>query len=268
METFRHDMLYALAKGDLPGCSVDGFVLRNRYNLDDTDECGWTPLIMACETRNEHFARLLINAGADVHKKTYNSNRPLHIAAKTGAHTIVKMLLDAGADPYARNGYPGSFTDRSMGYCGKGNTPLDECTNTKAVRNNRDHQKAADILRAHHLGLTREPEPKPSPEAMFCGSWGIGCCCRCQCSRQCCCARARGACENKIYQLVIDGPDRKNRQRWTFWATCNRHAIEQVDYQIKYHTRQFNSTDELWLYQSRNIAQDILVCHKRSLSPN
>ena len=45
--------------------------------------------------------RLLLEAGADIHRRGHNGWTPLHVAALTGDAALVHTLLDAGADPEA-----------------------------------------------------------------------------------------------------------------------------------------------------------------------
>jgi ankyrin repeat protein len=44
----------------------------------------------------------LLAAGADVHRRGLNDWTPLHFAAAADDPVAVTMLLDAGADPWAR----------------------------------------------------------------------------------------------------------------------------------------------------------------------
>lgn len=46
---------------------------------------------------------LLITAGADANDAQHGGNRPIHTAAFKGDRRLAEMLLDAGADPAARN---------------------------------------------------------------------------------------------------------------------------------------------------------------------
>ncbi|MEO0559194.1 MAG: ankyrin repeat domain-containing protein [Bacteroidota bacterium] len=46
--------------------------------------------------------RVLVDAGADLERVGINGYRPIHCAAMTGDRQLVRMLLDAGADPHSR----------------------------------------------------------------------------------------------------------------------------------------------------------------------
>lgn len=58
----------------------------------------WTPLQSAIGYRGVETVKLLLAAGADVHKQNYNKETPLHSAASYGnCAEICKLLLAAGA---------------------------------------------------------------------------------------------------------------------------------------------------------------------------
>lgn len=56
-----------------------------------------TPLIIACENRDYYTVRLLIEAGADIHKGD-GHRTPLAVACQKKDLKIIKMLIKAGAD--------------------------------------------------------------------------------------------------------------------------------------------------------------------------
>lgn len=66
---------------------------------------GWTPLHLAASRNALNIARLLIDAGADVNRRTEidGGNTPLMEAASQGHPEIVRLLLDCQADPSLRN---------------------------------------------------------------------------------------------------------------------------------------------------------------------
>ncbi|KAA0709469.1 Ankyrin repeat and SOCS box protein 5 [Triplophysa tibetana] len=78
-----------------------------------------TPLYSACRCREFLCARKLLDGGANVQRGT-NMETPLHAAAQKDCVSIVKLLLEYGADINARNmeykrpvevAPPGSFTE-------------------------------------------------------------------------------------------------------------------------------------------------------------
>jgi ankyrin repeat protein len=66
---------------------------------------GWTPLHMAAARGNAAACRLLIDAGADVNRRTDidSLDTPLMVAASLGRPETVRLLLEHGADPSLRD---------------------------------------------------------------------------------------------------------------------------------------------------------------------
>jgi ankyrin repeat protein len=106
----HHDIVAALIDA---GAEIDVFAAAATGRLDDLHRTvneatvntyaydGWTPLHLAAFFGFADAARLLLDAGADVHAVSRNSmqNTPLH-AATAGKHADVALLLMAtGADP-------------------------------------------------------------------------------------------------------------------------------------------------------------------------
>lgn len=70
---------------------------------------GFTPLHSAVaddssSTDVDDLVKMLLDAGADPNAKTASGGTPLHTAGFTGNVTVVRMLLAAGADPHATDG--------------------------------------------------------------------------------------------------------------------------------------------------------------------
>ena len=65
---------------------------------------GYPPLGLAIFFRHPDIARLLIERGADVHAAAENAQRvaPVHAAAAVCDHATMRLLLERGADPNAR----------------------------------------------------------------------------------------------------------------------------------------------------------------------
>lgn len=63
------------------------------------EEYGSTPLIRAVEHKKDKTIQLLLQHGADVHKKDPQGFDALHHAVESAGSAEVSLLLDAGADP-------------------------------------------------------------------------------------------------------------------------------------------------------------------------
>lgn len=74
-------------------------------NLNEKDEYGSTPLIIAATFNKKQVAKLLIEAGAELAVRSNDGSTALHTAAFLGRTEIVKALLAADADLEAKNNY-------------------------------------------------------------------------------------------------------------------------------------------------------------------
>ena len=74
-------------------------------NSSAQDDDGWSPLHFAAQAGSAAITRILIAAGATVDLRDSNGNTPLGKAvfSSRGDGTVIKLLRDAGADPYAEN---------------------------------------------------------------------------------------------------------------------------------------------------------------------
>lgn len=72
-------------------------------NLDERDEYGSSPLIIAATFGKTEVARALLDAGADTEIRNNDGSTALHIGAFLCRTEIVKILLDNGADRRATN---------------------------------------------------------------------------------------------------------------------------------------------------------------------
>jgi ankyrin repeat protein len=104
------DLFEAAAVGDLERLRevVDGASAANDWSSD-----GFTPLHLAAFFGQPEAARFLIRHGADVEAVARNERfaaeaHPLHSAVAAQDHEVVALLLEAGADPNARQ--HGGFT--------------------------------------------------------------------------------------------------------------------------------------------------------------
>lgn len=83
---------------------VSELVTADRNRVYAVADDGYTALHLAAFFAHLDVARVLLAHGADVHAVSANAMRvqPLHAAAVRGDATLLKLLLDAGADPDAR----------------------------------------------------------------------------------------------------------------------------------------------------------------------
>jgi hypothetical protein len=73
--------------------------------LDQKDQYGSTPLVVAITFDRAEVARILVKAGADVNGRNNDGSTPLHTAAFLCRLEIVQLLLEHGADKTIRNNF-------------------------------------------------------------------------------------------------------------------------------------------------------------------
>lgn len=80
---------------------IDEYI-EMQYDIDDQNDKGWMPLIVASYHGNLEAAKKIVQAGADVNKTNYNGTTPLmyakEYALKTGDYSIMQLLILMGAD--------------------------------------------------------------------------------------------------------------------------------------------------------------------------
>ena len=94
--------------------------LEHNVDLNATNpETGTTPLMLATEHGYHRICEMLIDAGADVNASDFLGNTALHMAAQGYGEqtTIIKILLQRGADPAATNddGFTPAMLAKRMG---------------------------------------------------------------------------------------------------------------------------------------------------------
>lgn len=68
--------------------------------LNNTNQKGWTPLMVAARLNHVRWTKWLLNkgAGANVARAALSSITPMHVAAKKGHIQVLELLLDAGGN--------------------------------------------------------------------------------------------------------------------------------------------------------------------------
>jgi methionyl-tRNA formyltransferase len=102
----------------LDACKNDDLILINRYlnnivSVDDKNEHGWTPLMVAVYNNSIGVAQFLIGCGADINAINNNGTTVLMYAKdgalKSGNLTIFNMLIALGANPHQKD-----YRDKSI----------------------------------------------------------------------------------------------------------------------------------------------------------
>ena len=98
-------LLTAVESDAQDSVSIVELLVKFGADIDAIGTNGWTPLHMAAARGHIDKARLLIDAGADVDKRTDidASETPLMEAAYAGKPKTVRLLLDHGADASLRD---------------------------------------------------------------------------------------------------------------------------------------------------------------------
>jgi len=73
-------------------------LLDKGAGVNEVDETGRTPLIIAVQQKDLDSARMLVACGADVNVVTERENSPLTLAAKRGLLEFVELFLLVGAN--------------------------------------------------------------------------------------------------------------------------------------------------------------------------
>lgn len=78
-------------------------LIDQNIDVDEMDETGNTPIMIAATNNSAEAAKLLIESGADINKTTGNKYTALMFAVVNNSNKVAKILLDAKADIYIRN---------------------------------------------------------------------------------------------------------------------------------------------------------------------
>ena len=91
--------MVSLFAPDLTSEQVQGLLEAGAdVNAKSKNNCGYTPLHMACERGHEQIVRLLIANGAKVNVKSMRGWTPLHWSCYEGYEPIKSILISYGAD--------------------------------------------------------------------------------------------------------------------------------------------------------------------------
>jgi 26S proteasome non-ATPase regulatory subunit 10 len=101
-EDGRTPLFWALSSGNTEVASEilkKGKDLRS-FDIDETDEAGWTVLHIAASTGNlQAIKELIMPLEPAVNAQTNSGSTPLHFAVSKGHVEVIKYLLDNGASP-------------------------------------------------------------------------------------------------------------------------------------------------------------------------
>lgn len=85
--------------------TVKALLQQDNSNINEVNNEGQTPLVLAVQNSNIGIVEQLIQAGAKINISLLNGNSPLHYAAAIGNRFIAKLLIDNGANINALNAY-------------------------------------------------------------------------------------------------------------------------------------------------------------------
>jgi len=83
-------------------------MIKEGIDLNQKDEKGYTPLIIACYNNKLDAATLLLESGANIDASDFGGNTALMGVSFKGYPLIAKLLLDKGANPDLQHGNGGT----------------------------------------------------------------------------------------------------------------------------------------------------------------
>jgi ankyrin repeat protein len=86
-------------------------LLKRGCNPNIQDKMGNTALMGVCFKRLDRMAQLLLSYDTSINQRNYNEATALIFAATFGANSIIKILLDKGADKTLRDRFNKSALD-------------------------------------------------------------------------------------------------------------------------------------------------------------
>lgn len=154
----RTALHYATSKG---AGLVTAMLLRRGADPDITDNDGWRPIHMA---RTMATLDPLVRAGADIEAQCkvsqYSGWTPLMLAVGTGNQTLVRRLLNAGADPSAGAEQGLTPTRIAMSFNPEIGAPLAEMLRESIAQRQKGVEDAAvDELRRRRQQEAQGPRP-------------------------------------------------------------------------------------------------------------
>jgi hypothetical protein len=86
------------------------YLIRSGADVNLKDANGYTPLHFAAQEQSVEITRLLLDAGAKVDERDHHGNTPLSNAVfhYRGDGSLIELLRERGADPFAKNNYGSS----------------------------------------------------------------------------------------------------------------------------------------------------------------
>ena len=95
LETKNSEYLKAADDGELKTLVL---LLNAGANIKCMDEDGYSALHLAARKGHDTMVKMLVDRGLDVNTRGYEDRTPLMLAARAGQESTVNTLISAGAD--------------------------------------------------------------------------------------------------------------------------------------------------------------------------